>query len=103
MKMARERDDIDKLYKTGKWIALREVILKRDFYVCQSCKRRGVYSSGRVVHHVIEARNNINLFWNADNLEVVCDSCHAKIHSDKAKKKIKTKNSIVKFDATDEI
>ena len=35
MKEARPRDEIDKLYKTNKWRKLRELVIARDFGVCQ--------------------------------------------------------------------
>ncbi|GMC01791.1 HNH endonuclease signature motif containing protein [Enterococcus thailandicus] len=101
---ARLRDEIDKLYKTSRWRKLRELVISRDFGVCQECKRRGIVTRGVVVHHVIEAREDITKFWDINNLELVCLSCHNKEHPEKSggKKKIKTKRKVVKFYATRE-
>ena len=74
MKEARPRDEIDKLYKTNEWRKLRELVITRDFGVCQECKRRGVVKKGVVVHHIIEAREDITKFWDINNLELVVES-----------------------------
>ncbi|MEC6747344.1 HNH endonuclease signature motif containing protein [Marinilactibacillus sp. XAAS-LB27] len=100
----RKRDDIDKLYKTQRWKKLRPVIIARDFGLCQECKRRGITTRGNIVHHIVEAREDLTLFWNEDNLEVSCDSCHNKDHPERSggKKKTKPKSSVVKFYAVKE-
>ncbi|HFD1661192.1 HNH endonuclease signature motif containing protein [Enterococcus faecium] len=104
MKEARPRDEIDKLYKTNKWRKLRELVIARDFGVCQECQRRGIVTRGIVVHHVIEAREDITKFWDINNLELVCLACHNKEHPEKSggEKKVKTKRKVVKFYATRE-
>lgn len=93
------RDNIDKLYKTKRWKALRLHILNRDFGLCQECKRRKLIRKGNTVHHIVEAREDPKLFWDEDNLETICPSCHNKEHPDrfgKGKKK-KRINHVVKF------
>lgn len=104
MKEARPRDEIDKLYKTNKWRKLRKLVIARDFGVCQECQRRGIITRGVVVHHIIEAREDITKFWDIDNLELVCLACHNKEHPEKSggKKKVKTRRKVVKFYATRE-
>lgn len=100
----RERDEIDELYKTQRWKKLRPVIIARDFGLCQECKRRGVITKGNIVHHIVEARDNLELFWDEDNLEVSCDSCHNKEHPERSggKKKPKNRPKVVKFYANNE-
>lgn len=93
------RDNIDKLYNTKRWKSLRLVVLNRDYELCQECKRRGTISKGNTVHHIVEAREDLTLFWDIDNLETICPSCHNKEHPDrfgKGKKK-KRINHVVKF------
>lgn len=68
MREVRPRDEIDKLYKTNKWRKLRKLVIARDFGVCQECQRRGIITRGVVVHHIIEAREDITKFWDIDNL-----------------------------------
>lgn len=104
MFVSRPRDDIDKLYKTNRWQRLRKVIISRDYGLCQECKRRGVITKGIVVHHVVEAREDITKFWNKDNLELICLACHNKEHPERSggNKKPKTKTDVVKFYANNE-
>lgn len=104
MVSARPRDEIDKLYKTSRWRKLRLVIIARDFGLCQECKRRGVITKGNIVHHKIEARDDLALFWNGENLELVCTACHNKEHPERSggTKKAKQKVNVVKFYPTNE-
>lgn len=101
---ARPRDDIDKLYKTSRWRKLRQTIIRRDFGLCQECKRRNRYTKGTVVHHIVEAREDITLFWEGTNLELVCDACHNREHPERSggKTKAKPKVNVVKFYANNE-
>ena len=104
MPKPRPRDEIDSLYRSHRWRKLRQVVIARDYGLCQECKRRGIITKGIVVHHIIEAREDITKFWDVDNLELVCLACHNKEHPEKSggKKKIKTKRKVVKFYATRE-
>ncbi|WP_321389061.1 HNH endonuclease signature motif containing protein [uncultured Enterococcus sp.] len=104
MVSARQRDEIDKLYKTSRWRKLRPVVIARDFGLCQECKRRGIITKGTIVHHKIEARDDLNLFWNEENLELACAACHNKEHPERSggTKKPKRKVNVVKFYATNE-
>lgn len=102
---ARARDDIDKLYKTKRWQKIRKMVIVRDLGICQECKKCGRYSRGNTVHHIIEAREDIEMFWDIDNLELICPSCHNKEHPDKAwgwRTKKKKKKGVVKFYSTRE-
>ncbi len=102
--MARQRDEIDKRYKTQTWQRTRLVIIERDKGLCQECKRRGIFTRGNIVHHKIEAREDITKFYDEDNLECICYSCHNKEHPERSggKKKVKPKTQIVKFYANNE-
>lgn len=104
MREARPRDEIDKLYKTSRWRKLRPVIIARDYGLCQECKRRDLVRRGVVVHHIVEAREDISKFWDEDNLELVCLDCHNKDHPERSggDKKVKTKRKVVKFYANRE-
>lgn len=99
MRYARPRDEIDALYNTARWRKLRVVILKRDYYLCQECKRRGLVAKGNIVHHITEAREDLSKFWNEDNLETICQACHNAEHPDRTggSKKQKRKQHVVKF------
>lgn len=104
MKEARPRDEIDKLYKTKRWRDLRQVVIARDFGMCQECKRRGRKTRGTIIHHIVEAREDLSLFWSVDNLECICVACHNREHPERSggKKKPKPKSHIVKMYSTPE-
>lgn len=100
----RTRDEIDRLYKTQGWKRLRKVILARDFGLCQECRRRGAITKGNIVHHKVEAREDLSLFWSESNLETVCVACHNRDHPERSggKKKPRQKGHVVKFYSTSE-
>lgn len=64
-------------YRTARWARLRQTILLRDLYQCQMCKR--ISSTGMVVDHIKPHRGSEALFWDEQNLQVLCASpCHSK-------------------------
>ncbi|BBA77279.1 phage-related Zn finger domain-containing protein [Bacillus velezensis] len=52
--MARQRDELDKLYNTARWKRVRKVVLIRDGYLCCECRRRGLIGDkyGPQSHHI---------------------------------------------------
>ena len=102
--MPRQRDEIDKLYKTKRWRSVRKIVIARDHGMCQECKRRGIYTRGTIIHHITEAREDLSLFWDVDNLECICPACHNAEHPERSggAKKVKPKVKVVKFYATQE-
>jgi len=57
----------------------REIALKRDKWVCQSCGENKI--SRLTVHHIDgNGRGKINPNNSLENLKTLCRSCHAKIH-----------------------
>ena len=62
------------------WDKLREVIIKRDFGLCQQCKREGrlnPYRKGQgfAVDHIIpKAQGGTD---EPSNVELKCESCHS--------------------------
>ncbi|TFI70087.1 HNH endonuclease signature motif containing protein [Carnobacterium divergens] len=101
----RQRDEIDRLYSTDRWKKTRLIVLKRDNYICQECLRRDLVEPGNVVHHKVEARENIELFFDLDNLETISITCHNKEHPERSggRKKKKEKKGVVKFFANNEL
>jgi 5-methylcytosine-specific restriction endonuclease McrA len=70
-----------RLYQTQQWRTLREVALLRDDFKCQRCgcflKRGRSHPQSAVVHHVTAHKGNQDLFFDLDNLQSVCWSCHS--------------------------
>lgn len=70
----------DGFYKSGKWQRLRAVALARDNGLCQECKRQGTIRQAKVVHHLIEIKDEWERRYELSNLESLCHSCHNRIH-----------------------
>ena len=74
-------DEYRKLYYTKQWRTLRGTILTRDHYRCQRCNVNLI--NGRsdprsaIVHHKQPHKGNLTLFYDPNNLEAVCWSCHS--------------------------
>lgn len=73
-------DPFHKFYATAQWRRVRLLVLERDCYLCQECKRKGVLTgltSSDHVHHKHEIRDGGDPL-DMDNLEALCHSCHSK-------------------------
>lgn len=67
-------------YKDRRWIRKREVILKRDEYLCQECKRYGKSKMAEQVHHINPLEDYPELGLLDYNLISLCTKCHDKMH-----------------------
>ena len=72
----------DPFYLSAAWRAARIVVLQRDFYWCQVCRRRTV----NTVHHKIPRSERPDLELAEDNLEAICEGCHGREHPEKGEK-----------------
>jgi 5-methylcytosine-specific restriction protein A len=61
----------EELYQTARWRSLRKKILKEQSH-CLYCGSTECLQ----VHHVVPPRGNEELFFNENNLIVVCAACH---------------------------
>jgi 5-methylcytosine-specific restriction endonuclease McrA len=59
-------------YQSPKWKKVRIIALKRDGYLCQACNREG-----NTVDHKMPVSKGGHGF-KLDNLQTLCESCHAK-------------------------
>jgi len=59
------------------------MVLVRDHYLCQSCKRNGRLTVANTVHHIKELKNHPELALDMDNLETICPTCHNREHPEK--------------------
>jgi 5-methylcytosine-specific restriction protein A len=71
-----ERPEYSKrLYKTTRWRRLRKrVLLKHP--LCAECERQGQVAKATVVDDIIPHKGNPELFWDGNNLQALCKSCH---------------------------
>ena len=62
--------------KTARWQKLRWSVLVRDLFTCQICRRIEADTALLVADHKRAHRGDERLFWNPDNLQCLCKSCH---------------------------
>ena len=84
-----EAAEYRKLYQRKEWRVLREQALLRDGFMCARCgcvlKRGRSDPQSAVVHHITAHKGNLDLFFDLDNLQSVCWSCHSgQIQSEEA-------------------
>lgn len=70
----------NKLYNTAAWKKLKqELYLERGFF-CEKCSS----SNNLEVHHIYSSDNE-ELFFNKENLIILCSECHHKVTMEKVR------------------
>ena len=76
------------VYNDPRWRPIREAVLQRDGGLCQECLKVGRITPCNQVHHKVSpfirgiSQADFDYYaWNMDNLEAICQDCHAAIHS----------------------
>ena len=64
---------IRRLYRTVRWARLRAEVLRDSAYTCSVC---GLIASILDVDHRVPHNGNAELFWDRQNLAVMCAACH---------------------------
>ena len=67
-------------YKDSRWIAKRDVILRRDEYLCQYSKRFGKTVTANTVHHIYPIEDYPEYKWCTWNLISLSTEAHNKMH-----------------------
>ena len=65
-----------KFYKTPQWKHLRQLVLDRDYGLCQYCKANGKITLANTVDHVVPIEIDQGLATIAGNLATICRDCH---------------------------
>ena len=68
-------------YKSARWKRKRQVILKRDSYLCKECLRYGKTTPATSVHHIKPVESNPELKYDNKNLYSCCNECHNSFHN----------------------
>lgn len=58
-----------------KWQKARAAYLKLN-PLCVYCEKKGTIRLANVVDHIIDHEGDEELFWNEDNWQSLCTSCH---------------------------
>lgn len=69
------------LYSTEEWRAVRGTAFVRDLYTCRRCdcilvEGRPNDPQSATANHIVPHRGDRELFFDIDNIESVCKSCH---------------------------
>ncbi|MBD3950030.1 HNH endonuclease [Tuanshanicoccus lijuaniae] len=75
-------DKQNNFYWSKEWRKLREYIMKKYNYICQSCGK-----PAKIVHHIVWINDNniddVSVTLNEENLTALCQECHNQIHTSK--------------------
>jgi 5-methylcytosine-specific restriction endonuclease McrA len=82
-----------RLYSTARWKRLRERQLTIK-PLCRFCIESDVVEAATVVDHVIPHRGDQTLFYDPDNLQSLCATCHSS-----TKQRIELGQNVVNFGA----
>ena len=72
-------------YHSMEWKRCREAYVSMRGGLCERCLERGLYVPGKIVHHKQRLDdstiNDASVSLNFENLELLCQDCHAKEHA----------------------
>lgn len=69
---------VKRFYDTKRWKDLRLNALQTRGGLCEHCLLFNIITPATDVDHVTPHRNNPDLFFNKDNLQLLCAECHSK-------------------------
>ncbi len=79
------REEQVAFYKTKRWQALRDAVMKERGGLCERCMERGLFRAAVIAHHIkpLSAKNinNPEIALNSANLMILCRECHDAVHS----------------------
>ena len=70
----------DPWYKSARWIAMREAVLRRDRYLCQDALRYGRRVGAETVHHIFPRNEFPEWEWAPWNLIALSNQAHDAMH-----------------------
>lgn len=76
-KRKKEPNSINKFRWSRKWREKRNQVVERDKYLCQVCKKNGVYNYDNLeVHHIVPLEEDYDKRLDDDNLITLCEKHH---------------------------
>lgn len=46
--------------------------------LCVECEKKGIVAAATCVDHIVPHRGDLGLFWDTDNWQSLCETCHAR-------------------------
>lgn len=74
-------------YGSARWKQLRWQVCVRDLFTCQLCHRIAGRKGEAVADHKVPHRGNALLFWDENNVQTICKSCHDSVRQSEDKQK----------------
>jgi 5-methylcytosine-specific restriction protein A len=62
---------------TSKWSKESKYFLAMNPW-CAECLKKGIYTAATETDHIIPHKGNLKLFWDRNNWQPLCHSCHSK-------------------------
>ena len=69
-------EDYDSLYVSRQFVQLKKSILKERGRICEMCKS----IEKIIIHHIVPRHCRPELFFDRDNLQILCSGCHDFMH-----------------------
>lgn len=89
-------------YRSPAWRAARRAYIKERRGLCERCLAKGIYTPGKVVHHrehlTPQNIRDERVALGKDNLELLCQDCHAKEHAAQSRYKIDEDGNLIEWD-----
>lgn len=60
-----------------RWQKVRKMYLNKN-PLCVECLKRGIITPATVVDHIEPHKGDYEKFWNEDNMQSLCETCHNK-------------------------
>ncbi len=68
-------------YHTPRWERLKRSVLAENKYMCQECKKKGIFMSAEHVHHIFPREQYPEYAFERWNLIPLCRKCHNEMHN----------------------
>lgn len=74
-----ERPEHHRLYNDRRWREASEAFRSEpENACCRECLKRGRVRASKVTDHIIPHRGDESLFWDRENWQALCQSCHSR-------------------------
>lgn len=71
---------IARFYSSPEWQRTREAYRKQQRYICEKCGTPGAVAVHHIVHLTEDNVDDPNVSLSFDNLQLLCNICHANAH-----------------------